>query len=222
MNIKLLPILAICLAATALYAKSPKPNTPAAKSQKKTAMPSQTHYLTHRQLLARAFELAELRPTNRGGRNITPELLKQYFSTPDRDFELSDSPNPEKHATYFAQYGAHSPDSSDIGHFIVMLTKSYDKNYNLGEYASVEFSYEHSDIQRTKENIMYEPNLIQLASEYGFKPKEHWNRWLKDIDFNKDMDKEKSNGRPPELNVHVKEPPEEFNIYFLDSLIMYF
>ena len=97
MNIKLLPALAICLAATSLYAKSPKPNTPAAaKSQKETAMPSQTNYLTHRQLLARAFELAELRPTNRGGRNITPELLKQYFGTPDRDFKLSSSSNPEK------------------------------------------------------------------------------------------------------------------------------
>nr|WP_314271044.1 hypothetical protein [uncultured Kingella sp.] len=77
MNIKFLPALVLCLAATALYAKSPKPNTPAAP-KKETAMPSQTNYLTHRQLLARAFELAELRPTNRGGRNITPELLKQY------------------------------------------------------------------------------------------------------------------------------------------------
>ena len=185
-------------------------------------MPSQTNYLTHRQLLARAFELAELRPTNRGGRNITPELLKQYFGTPDRDFELSDSPNPEKHERYFAQYGAHSPDSSDIGHFTVMLTKSYDKDYDLGEYASVEFFYKDNDTKRTKENIMYEPNLIQLASEYGFKPKEYWNRWLKDINFNKDMDSEKSNGRPPKLNVHVKEPPEEFNIYFLDSIRIYF
>ena len=221
MNIKLLPALVLCLAATALYAKSPKPNTPAAP-EKETAMPSQTNYLTHRQLLARAFELAELRPTNRGGRNITPELLKQYFGTPDRDFELSDSPNPEKEATYFAQYGAHSPDSSDIGHFTLILTKSYDKDYDLGEYASVEFFYKDNDTKRTKENIMYEPNLIQLASEYGFKPKEYWNRWLKDINFNKDMDSEKSNGRPPKLNVHVKEPPEEFNIYFLDSIRIYF
>ena len=221
MNIKLLPALVLCLIATPLHAAPPKPNSPATP-KKEATMPSQTNYLTHRQLLARAFELAELRPTNRGGRNITPELLKQYFGTPNRDFELSDSPNPEKHAIYFAQYGAHSPDSSDIGHFTVMLTKSYDKNYNLGEYASVEFFYKYNDTQRTKENIMYEPNLIKLASEYGFKPKEHWNRWLKEIDFNKDMDKEKSNGRPPELNVHVKEPPEEFNIYFLDSLVIYF
>ena len=222
MNIKLLPALAIYLAATALYAKSPKPNTPAAQPQKETAMPSQTNYLTHRQLLARAFELAELRPTNRGGRNITPELLKQYFGTPDRDFELSDSPNPEKEATYFAQYGAHSPDSSDIGHFTLILTKSYDKNSNLGEYASVELLYKSNDTQRTKENIMYEPNLIQLASQYGFKPKERWNRWLKEIDFNKNMDSTKSNGRPPKLSVHVKEPPEEFNIYFLNILRIYF
>ena len=219
MNIKLLPILATL---TALYAKSPKPNTPAAKPQKETAIPSQTNYLTHRQLLARAFKLAELRPTNRGGRNITPELLKQYFGTPDRDFELSDSPNPEKEATYFAQYGAHSPDSSDIGHFTLILTKSYDKNSNLGEYASVELLYKSNDTQRTKENIMYEPNLIQLASEYGFKPKERWNRWLKEIDFNKDMDSTKSNGRPPKLSIHVKEPPEEFNIYFLNILRIYF
>ena len=222
MNIKLLPALVLCLAATALYAKSPKPNASAAQPQKETAMPSQTNYLTHRQLLAKAFELAELRPTNRGGRNITPELLKQYFGTPDRDFELSDSPNPEKEATYFAQYGAHSPDSSDIGHFTLILTKSYDKNSNLGEYASVEFFYKYNDTQRTKENIMYEPNLIQLASEYGFKPKEYWNRWLKDINFDKDMDSEKSNGRPSKLNVHVKEPPEKFNIYFLDSIRIYF
>ena len=222
MNIKLLPALAICLAATALYAKSPKPNTPAAASKKETAMPSQTNYLTHRQLLARAFELAELRPTNRGGRNITPELLKQYFGTPDRDFELSDSPNPEKEATYFTQYGAHSPDSSDIGHFTLILTKSYDKNYDLGEYASVEFFYKDNDIKRTKENIMYEPNLIKLASEYGFKPKERWNHWLKEIDFNKDIDSTKSNDRPPKLSVHVKEPPEEFNIYFLNILRIYF
>ena len=141
MNIKLFPALVLCLAATALYAQSPKPNTPAAAPKKETAMPSQTNYLTHRQLLPKAFELAELRPTNRGGRNITPELLKQYFGTPDRDFKLSSSSNPGKHERYFAQYGAHSPDSSDIGYFTVILTKSYDKDYDLGEYASVELFY---------------------------------------------------------------------------------
>ena len=218
MNIKLLPALVLCLAATALYAKSPKPNTPAATPKKETAMSSQTNYLTHRQLLARAFELAELRPTNRGGRNITPKLLKQYFGTPDRDFELSDSPNPEKEATYFAQYGAHSPDSSDIGHFTLILTKSYDKNSNLGEYASVELLYKSNDTQRTKENIMYEPNLIQLASEYGFRPKERWNRWLKYIDFSKNIDNLKDSERIPELSIHIKEPAKEFDIYFLSRI----
>ena len=217
MNIKLLPALVLCLAATALYAKSPQTNNPAAQPQKETAMPSQTNYLTHRQLLARAFELAELRPTNRGGRNITPELLKQYFGTPDRDFKLSSSSNPGKHERYFAQYGAHSPDSSDIGYFTVILTKSYNKNYDLGEYASVELFYEYGDIQRTKENIMYEPNLIQLASEYGFKHKEKWNRWLKDIEFSKSLEGINKE-RMPELSIHVKEPPEEFNIYFLNIL----
>ena len=222
MNIKLLPALFLCLATTALYAKSPKPNTPAAKPQKETAMPSQTNYLTHRQLLARAFELAELRPTNRGGRNITPELLKQYFGTPDRDFKLSSSSNPEKKPMYFAQYGAHSPDSSDIGYFTIVLSKSYDSNAYMGKYAIVEFFYESGEKQRTKENIMYEPNLIKLASEHGFKPEEHFNYWLKDIDFIKNIDGVENNDRPPELNVHVKEPPEEFDIYFLNILRIYF
>ena len=90
---------------------------------------------------AKPNQLSDLRPTNRGGRNITPELLKQYFGTPDRDFKLSSSSNPGKHERYFAQYGAHSPDSSDIGYFTVILTKSYDKDYDLGEYASVELFY---------------------------------------------------------------------------------